>query len=180
MSESLIDTAKEIRSIIAHWHPAKQVFTDKVSFRAVGDEVGKSTRQISVSPLKYQPDELHFEETGYMAGGIGAPWLKPVILPEGAEEVRIKDGLITGLSRGTWSRIYNEVEDQVARPIMEIHKGQYRNWLDTGKQPSWVEDHTSSMVTARTEAAWEALSPEQEGVLETGLVALLRCLQEQQ
>lgn len=192
MSE-LLSTAKQIKEIIAEGHPARQVFTKLLSFRAQGDEIGKSTRQIEVASPKFNPDAVRLEEIGYMAGGIKSPWLKPVILPVGAEEVVLEDKPIVdpkthratmaqsiiGLPRGTWMRICIGVQEGLGETYSQIQKGQYRNWLETGCQPIYAKDPTKDIVDAIVKAAWKPLTPEQEGVLETGLVALLRCLREQ-
>lgn len=194
MSELLVDTARQIKEFATKGaHPSRIICYDQLSFRARGDKVGESTRLIGVSPLRYNPDGLHIEEIGYMAGGIGSPWLKPVILPVGAEEVRLErksiadpktDKLtmansIIGLPRGTWMGICIAVQEGLGGAYLEGQKSQYRNWLETGRQPIYGEDPTGDIVGAMVEAAWKPLSPEQEGVLESGLVALLRCLQEQ-
>lgn len=189
----LLKTARAIQEIIDRGHPARQVFTHSLSFRAIGDRVGKSTRQIEIAPLKFDSGTMRLEEIGYMAGGIGSPQLKPVILPVGAEEVKLKHEVIIdqvtgkpikvesviGLPRGTWMAIYIDVQERLGKTHLERQKGKYRNWLETGRQPIYDEDPTVNIVGAMIQAEWKPLDPKKEKVLSQGLVALLTCLQEQ-
>jgi hypothetical protein len=179
MSESLIRTAKEIQEIIEKGHPARMVFTNNVSFLAKGDEVGQTTRQISVYGLKGNTDGAHIEEVGYKAGGIHAPWLQPVILPGNAGEVRATKNLVTGLPRGAWHKVYNQVHDSLGQSITNENKRRWAQWRETGQDPDFAPDVSGEAVSRLVEKAWKPLDDEQVSVLENGLVALLHSLQEQ-
>lgn len=179
MSESLIRTAKEIQEIIEKGHPARMVFTNKVSFLAKGDEVGQTTRQISVCGLKDNPDGVYLEEVGYKTGGVHAPWLKPVILPGNAGEVRATEKLVTGLPRGAWNKVYNQVHDSLGQSVTNENKRRWDRWRETGQDPDFVPDVSGEAVSRLVEKAWKPLNDEQVSVLENGLVALLQSLQEQ-
>ena len=178
MGRPLFEIAGELKSLLEK-HPARMVFTNKVSFLAKGDEVGQTTRQISICGLKYNPDGAYLEEVGYKAGGIHAPWLEPVILPGKIAEARIEDKLVTGLPRGTWNRIYDKVHKSLAEPVMDENKRRYSRWLDTGQEPDYVPDVSGEAVSRLVEKAWKPLNDEQVSVLENGLVALLHSLQKQ-
>lgn len=179
MSESLIRTAKEIQEIIEKGHPARMVFTNKVSFLAKGDEVGQTTRQISVYDLKDNPNGAYLEEIGYKAGGVHAPWLKPVILPTSVAEVKATESLVIGLPKGTWNRIYDQVHDGLGQSVENENKRRHSRWLDTGQEPDYVPDLSGAEVSRLVEKAWKPLNDGQISVLEKGLIALLQSLQEQ-
>ena len=178
MGKPLIEIAGEIQEVIRK-HRAKVVFTNKVVFRAEGDTIGASTRTIGVYPLKNQSSGYSLEETGYMAGGINAPWLKPVILPVPHSELKITKDSVMGLPKGTWSRIYKEVEETVGEEIMQDNKRRVSQWRETGREPDYVPDFSDSVVKARVEKSWETFNVEQKDVLEKGMIALLNSLNEQ-
>lgn len=150
-----------------------------MSFLAKEDEVGQTTRQISVYGLKDNPDGVYLEEVGYKSGGIHAPWLKPVILPRNLGEVRVTDNLATGLPKGTWSRIYDQVHDGLGQSIIKENKRRYSRWLDTGEEPDYVPNLYGAEVSRLVEKEWMPLNDGQISVLENGLTALLQSLQGQ-
>lgn len=179
MGKPLIETVQKIQEIIEKGHPAREVFSNKVSFLARGDEVGKTTRQVGVYSLKNERVGFYLKEVGYKSGGIHAPWLEPVILPGNAGEVRATDNLVAGLPRGTWNRIYDEVHKSLVEPIMDENKRRYSRWRETGQEPDYVPDLSGQTVSKLVEEAWQPFNDGQIGVLEKGLIALLQSLQDQ-
>ena len=177
MGKPLIETAKSIQEIIASGHRSREVFSQKVVFRAEGDRRGESTRQIGTYKLKRDIPTVRFEENGYMAGGIGAPWLESVILPSGLERVDITADGVTGLTRGVDSKLYHQIHNQVVEPVIEENKKRYQEWRETGREPNYVPDSIGFEVYCRAVAdALEPLDRKQLASLETGLSAFLLSL----